>query len=373
MPVLTSKSIVRQDADRSLKDDVLKNGEEKCTVGGEMQIAALAAAVSLPVAFRLKVKELTHQYVMDKSNSVATVGAVGDDYAKTVCLNAMKEAGIAPRYKVIENDGTGFRITYDGRDMRGNPTCCRITVPRAGTAYTLEDLKNEEVSATIEKTSWLYLDAGSWNALEDRLIDLAELVIRGGQRYVLNLSATDFLLNAGPNPSMSRLMSLAYVVVLTEDTARRFHGRHNHSGKEDSWEEGAKMLASAPLYHLFGRPVQYGGPGSDELNRVMVTRGPKDVAIVEGNQEVDPKIRYVKLPPAEEPQPEGASGWEGNAVRTPGDRHGVGELFAGGFVAGLAKGQTLEEAVLTGHKLAAYSLTQEGPKLPPKDNAANAA
>lgn len=30
----------------SLKDDVLKNREEECTVGGEMQIAALAAAVS---------------------------------------------------------------------------------------------------------------------------------------------------------------------------------------------------------------------------------------------------------------------------------------------------------------------------------------
>lgn len=86
------------------------------------------------------------------------------------------------------------------------------------------------------------------------------------------------------------------------------------------------------------------------------------MAIIEGHPNFKSKttMSYVKLQPAEKPSFEG---W------MPSDRRGVGDLFAGGLVAALAKGQKMEDAVLTGHKLAAYSITQEGPKLPPKGEA----
>lgn len=84
----------------------------------------------------------------------------------------------------------------------------------------------------------------------------------------------------------------------------------------------------------------------------MVTRGDKDIAIVEGHpMDISKaKVSYVTVTPVE--------------LSEGSDRCGVGDIFAGGLVGSLAKGQSIEEAIATGIKLAAYSMTKEGPQLP---------
>lgn len=42
------------------------------------------------------------------------------------------------------------------------------------------------------------------------------------------------------------------------------------------------------------------------------------------------------------------------------DTNGAGDMFAGGFVAALASGKSLGEAVQVGHKLGAMCITQVG-------------
>lgn len=128
------------------------------------------------------------------------------------------------------------------------------------------------------------------------------------------------------------------------------------------WETGARSIAEQPPFGADDSIRSILSRGEDVINWVVVTRGDKDVAIIEGHpvNKNKTKVSYVKLPPAESTD---RMQWP------PADRRGVGDIFAGGLVGALAKGQKIEEAVLTGNQLAAYSLTKPGPQLPPKDTA----
>lgn len=148
------------------------------------------------------------------------MGAVGDDSAKTVCLKAMKDAGITPLYKVILNDGTGFRVTYESRDMFGNPTSCRYTVPRAATSYEVADLKEKETETAIGKSSWLYVDGGSLYADMETTHKLADRFYKDGQYIALNVSFTDVIEQGGP--LLWRLITLANLIIMNQDTAECF-------------------------------------------------------------------------------------------------------------------------------------------------------
>lgn len=303
---------------------------------------------------------------MDKPGSVATVGAVGDDLARTVCENAMKEAGITPLYKVVEGGSTGFRVTYDDIDpLTRKLTCCRLTAPRAAMDYEPEDFMDKDTKTAIAKTSWLYLDAGSiwadfdaaWKCDDqDAAIHLADRISADGQRIVLNVSLIDIVDDA--EVLLRHLITLADVIIMNQKTAERFWEQDQEDGHSD-WEKGAYLVANQQHFDLANRSRTPREETHDVINWVVVTREGDDVAVVEGHpvNKSKTKLSYVKLPPVEEPE---FAGW------MPSDRRGVGDLFAGGLTAGLAKGQTVEEAVLTGHKLAAYSMTQEGPKLPPQ-------
>lgn len=286
-------------------------------------------------------------------------------------MDAMKEAGITPLYKVLENEGTGFRVTYDKYDMLTSKLqCCRYTAPRAAAEYEPEDFKEKDTEAAIAKTSWLYLDGGSIYAdfdaahgflteQRDAAVTLAERVANDGQRIVFNVSFGNLVEDA--EFLWRDLVTRADVIIMNKETAEAFWQQEQGEGSRD-WEQGALLVANHRYFTLNERYRSVGEEMMDRIQWVVVTRGAEDVAVIEGHpeQKKRTKISYVKIPPVEEPD---HTSW------APTDRRGVGDLFAGGLVAGLAKGQTVEEAVLTGHKLAAYSMTQEGPKLPPKGSA----
>lgn len=306
---------------------------------------------------------------MDKSDTVATVGAVGDDYAKRVCLKAMQEGGVTPLYKVIlRGEGTGFRVIYDDFDYDTKTVeCCRYTFPRAGAEIKADDLKEAKTEAAIAKTSWLYVDGWSLRASAAATTTLANRVARDEQRILVNIAYKDAL-ETSIFP-LNELFKLADVVVMSQALAEEIHrAREGGDSEEDSdgnvkppvkidWKEGARAIAEK--MPPGGGDMSQLRPPPPCVRWVVVTRGKEDIAIVEGHplNTSDTKFSYVKATP--EPETE-LSQW------MPKDRRGVGDLFAGGLVAALAKGQKIEDAVATGHKLAAYSLTQVGPKLPPK-------
>lgn len=157
----------------------------------------------------------------------------------------MMEAGVNPRYKVILNDGTGFRVVYDERDMSGNLTCCRYTVMRAGSSYKVADLKDSDTEAAIAKAAWLYIDAGSFYANWETTLALAERFYSDGLRVALNISHTDFIEDG--HMFLSRLITLADVIIMNQDTAECFN-QHSMGMGHRNWEEGAKHIANQPVF-----------------------------------------------------------------------------------------------------------------------------
>lgn len=298
---------------------------------------------------------------MEKPDTVVAVGAVGDDYAKGVCLKAMKERGVNALYKVIPKEGTGFRVIYDNYNYNTETMeSCRWTIPRAGEKFKHEYLEEADTAAAVKKISWLYLDFGSvWADLYSAR-DLALKVHSEGQKVMVNISHTDFI-KVEYHHAWDALLGLADVIVMNRDAAECIDQENRVMGNRD-WERGVKSVARRvpEKAEYIGMPL----PGIFH-KYIVVTNGGNDIAICDClPYELDKmKISYVKATPAEKPEY-----WQ----YMPRDRRGVGDLFAGGLVAALAQGKPIEEAVTTGHKLAAYSLNHEGWKLPPKDGEAPA-
>ncbi|EJT51918.1 adenosine kinase [Trichosporon asahii var. asahii CBS 2479] len=314
-------------------DDVLKDRERKCKLGGEIQFAAIAA----------------------QPDSTVVIGSIGDDYAGTVCLDGMKKNNVKTIYKTIKKEQTGFRVLWNDFNFNtGEPESCRWTVPLAGAKWNYEWLKEPEVEAEAAKMSWLYIDAGSIYAHLGVARTLAERADNEGQGVVFNFCMTD-LARIREYYAFQPLCKAAHVVIMNKDQAECIE-REWGSGKAD-WEKGIRHIGR--LYPKRVEHMMLPLPNGDSLVKyVIVTRGSEDIAICKFSpllEDCQAKITYVKTPPAEKPEY-----WE----HMPRDRRGVGELFAGGLVAGLAKGQSIEEAVATGHKLAAYSLNYMGPVLP---------
>lgn len=266
-----------------------------------------------------------------------------------MCLEAMKEGGIKSLYMVLSGEGelgTGFRLIYDSTDSStGLATSCRYTVPRAGAHVKPSNLKMANIEAAVAKTTWLYLDSGSLYASSDTAVALAERITNDGMHVVFNLSLADT--TQEQDFGVFRLVQMADVIILNEETAKRCDENHRGTGNRD-WLKGATTISETPPLG----PEKNEKYKPDVVKWVVVTRGDKDITIIEGhpNNKSKAKVSSVKVKPVEPS--------EGS------DSRGVGDIFAGGLVGGLAEGQSVEDAVSTGIKLAAYSLTQEGPQLP---------
>lgn len=268
----------------------------------------------------------------------------------------MKKNKVKTIYKVIQKEQTGFRVIYDSYSYSEQKVqSCRWTVPLAGMKWKHDWLKEPDIEAQVAKMSWVYLDAGSVYADLPSAVTLAKRAADEGQRVAFNFCMTD-LARVQEYYAFQPLCELADVVIMNKDQAECVH-REWGMGDPD-WEKGAKVVGNLlPRYRAENMQV-YLPTGPSIRKYVVVTRGAEDIAIFEFEPLVsnrEPKVSYVKATPAEKPE---YSDW------MPKDRRGVGELFGGGLVAGLAKGQTIEEAVGTGHKLAAYSLNYAGPVLP---------
>lgn len=295
----------------------------------------------------------------NKADTIATVGAVGDDSAKRASEKAMQDAGITPLYKVVPKKGTGFRVTSTDYDYdTGTVQYCRYTVPRAGEEYYGADLDAKETEAAMSKMSWLYLDGGSVYADEWSAHALAKRAAADGQRILLNLSFTDII---NVRHHTMELVDLADVVVMNKDAAECISAFYSIDEERD-WEKGVRKLAKRVPMDVGNLPMLMQNNGDNVVKWFVVTRGKEDIAVVKAcplkKAPDDVQITYVKTPAAPK------ADW---MKYMPSDRRGVGDIFAGGLVAALAQGKEMQEAVEVGHKLAAYSLNYKGPKLPPKD------
>lgn len=116
---------------------------------------------------------------------------------------------------------------------------------------------------------------------------------------------------------------LADVIILKGETAKSCDPKHLSTGKSD-WQDGASAVAETqPLYSKTAKNAEQ---KPDIVKWVVVTRGSKDIVIVEGHPtgKSETKLSSVKVTPVE--------------LSEGSDRRGVGDVFAGGLVGSLAKG-----------------------------------
>lgn len=284
---------------------------------------------------------------------------MGGDKAGEACIQTLKEGGVAAQYKKIAGEGTGFRVTYDTDDsMFGKFLSTRFVVPRAASRYTVGDLKQKDSEGAIARTTWLYLDSGSLYADSTTAVQLAERVAKDGMRIIFNMSLPETF--EDHETDARRLIALSNVVVMNANVAERCDASTNDEENRD-WKKGATAIADSPPHQpstTQSQPEQQ----PNFVRWVVVTRGEDGYALIEGHpgNKSQTKVSSVPIDPVD---------WRKWQHERSHDRRGVGDLFAGGLVAALAKGYPIQMAASCGHALAAYSLTQKGPKLPPKTSA----
>ncbi|KAJ5735945.1 uncharacterized protein N7483_001070 [Penicillium malachiteum] len=250
------------------------------------------------------------QYLLP-DNSVLYIGCVGKDNYGEILKKTCEEAGVHTEYRVDETQPTGkcgAVITGHNRSL-----CTHLA---AANEYKLEHLKQAHIWDLVEKAQF-YFEAAAKN-----------------KPFMLSLSAP-FIAQFFKDQLDSVLPYTDYTVC-NETEAVAYS--ESHQWGTENVVEIAKKLALLPKKNNKRARVS------------IVTQGTEAtiVAVASLSGEVEIKTFNVHELPKE-------------AIN---DTNGAGDAFAGGFLAGLVGGKSLEDSVDMGQWLAAKSIQELGPSFP---------
>ncbi|KAI7133692.1 hypothetical protein D0869_15282, partial [Hortaea werneckii] len=263
------------------------------------------------------------QYLLPPS-SVMFIGCVGKDESAEKLAAGNRAAGLEYCYRYDEQAATGrcgVVITGHNRSM-----CTDLA---AANCYKLEHLK--ENWSLVEKSKALFVGGYHLTVSVDSIMALCEEAATKNKPFILSLSAP-FIPQFFKEPLDKTAPYWDYVVG-NETEAQSYADSHDLN--THSIPEIATHLANLPKKNTQRKRV------------AIITQG------------TDPTVIAVQ----------GESGVKTFPVHKIGkdeivDTTGAGDAFAGGFFAGVAKGESLERCVDMGQWLAALSLRELGPAYP---------
>ncbi|KAI9690128.1 MAG: adenosine kinase [Bathelium mastoideum] len=328
-------AILAEEKHMGIYDDLLSR-DAKLIAGGAAQNTARGAQYALP------------------PNSVVYVGCVGRDKSAETLESAARAVGLKVAYRYDDTQPTGrcgVVITGHDRSM-----CTDLA---AANCYKVEHLKSAEVWPLVEAAQVYYVggfhltvspeaimalaeEAAAKNKdVEDRRLQGAEgmvltcVHVGREQIFMLSLSAP-FIPEFFKDPLDQTAPYWDYIVG-NETEALTYAKSHGLS--TTSIPEIASHLASLPKKN---------------------TQRPRTAIVTQGT---DPTI--VALADAAGGKPT-IKEFPVHAISKAEitDTNGAGDAFAGGFLAGIVQGKSLETAVDMGHWLASLSIRELGPSYP---------
>ncbi|KAL8901243.1 MAG: hypothetical protein Q9192_000667 [Flavoplaca navasiana] len=268
------------------------------------------------------------QYILP-ANSVFYIGCVGkDDYAEKL-RSACSAAGLRVEYRVDETQPTGrcgVVITGNNRSL-----CTHLA---AANEYKLDHLQSPEIWDLVKKAKYYYVGGYHLTVCVPAVMALAKEAAENKDKvFIMNLSA----------PFIPQFFSKQL-----EETSPYWDYLIGNETEVAAWAE-------AQGGDLKGKSVQEIAMHMAGLDKVNEGRK-RTVVITQGTE---PTVVAVQGEEKAREYP----------VRTIGkeeiyDTNGAGDAFAGGFVAGIVEGKSLEESVDMGQWLARLSIMELGPQFP---------
>ncbi|KAG8630459.1 hypothetical protein KVT40_002078 [Elsinoe batatas] len=300
-------AILASDEHKPIYDELLSSKYEAKTIpGGAAQNTARGA-----------------QYIL-APDSVVYLGCVGKDKYSELLLKANKEAGLHTEYRFDEKEPTGrcgVVITGHDRSM--------VTDLAAANCYKIEHLKEHW---NLAKEASVYFVGGyHLTVCVPAILLLAEEAAKENKTFFFSLSAP-FIAQFFKD-QLDQVLPYADFLIGNETEALSYAESHGIETKDIA--SIAEKIANLPKKN------------EKKKRTVIITQGTEPTILaVQGESK-------ARTYPVKEIN-------KADIV----DTNGAGDAFAGGFLASVVEGESLETAVDKGQWLAKLSLTQLGPAYP---------
>jgi adenosine kinase len=312
-----------------LYEDLLQNYKAVQIAGGAAQNTARGAA-----------------YILEPK-SVVYIGCIGKDKYGETLEKISADAGVKSEYLYDEKTPTGrcgVVITGHNRSM-----CTDLA---AANNYKLEHLKEERIWKQVENAKVFYVGGFHLTVCVPAIKALAEEAaakdkVRTASDCVRQILEADLCSNSSstfpPHSSRnsSRTLSMRSCPMSISSSATRpkpppFAESHNIESKDV--KEIAKQIANMPKKN------------SKRARTVIFTQGTDPTIAVSAKDGGDVDVKEVSVHAISEDKIN--------------DTNGAGDAFAGGFVAGIVQGKSLDKAIDMGQWLAKLSIQELGPSYP---------
>ncbi|KAF8326394.1 Ribokinase-like protein [Cantharellus anzutake] len=290
----------------SIYEDVVNDYKPVYLSGGAAQNAARAAAYVLPPA------------------SVAYTGCVGDDDLSEKLRKANRKEDVESAYQVKAEEKTGAcAVILTGVH--------RSLVTRLGAAEKFDSshLSSDDIAPLIEAATHFYIGGFFLtHGIESALI-ICKHALEAEKTVALNLAAP-FICQVA-KAELEQVFEYADFIIGNESEAV-------------AWAE-ASGLPSKDLGEIATALANFKKINAETPRTVVITNGAEPTTAVTAGSP-------AKTYPVQAIPPEKIV-----------DTNGAGDAFAGGFIAAILLGKSIDQAVEVGHKLGAICVTGAGPKL----------
>jgi adenosine kinase len=312
-----------------LYEDLIQNYNAVLIAGGAAQNTARGA-----------------QYIL-APNSTVYLGCIGKDKYGETLEKISSDAGVKTEYLYDEKTPTGrcgVVITGHNRSL-----CTDLA---AANNYKVEHLKEERIWKQVENAQVFYVGGFHLTVCVPAIKALAEEAAAKNkvrltltstyntrradiiQIFILNLSAP-FISQFFKDP-LDEILPYVDILIGNETEAAAFAESHNIESKDV--KKIAEAIANGPKKN------------TKRTRTVVFTQGTDPTIAVSAKDDGKVEVKEV-------------------AVHAIGDdkindTNGAGDAFAGGFVAGIVQGKSLETAIDMGQWLAKLSIQELGPSYP---------
>jgi len=257
------------------------------------------------------------QWVLGEEGRTGYIGAIGNDVFGTLMKEQCKKDGVMTEFMVNPDVPTGACAVAIYEKERG-----LVANLAAANTYKKEHLVQHE--KLCARARIIYSAGFFLTVCPDAMIMAAECTRNTNGVYCLNLAAP-FIITAFKDP-LAKVIEVADYVFSNEDEAKAYGETQNMSDTSPS--AVAKYLAQVP--------------SKKQSRTAIVTQGSQRTIVARSDG------FYMEVPVAR---------IDPSKII---DLNAAGDSFVGGFLASLARGDNLEECVLSGHKAARYIIQRSG-------------
>ncbi|KAI9837474.1 MAG: hypothetical protein M1819_007122 [Sarea resinae] len=301
-------AILAEEKHMGLYEDLIQNHNAKLIAGGAAQNTARGAQYILP------------------ADTVVFVGCVGKDKYADILREAVKEVGLRVEYRIDETAPTGrCGVIITGHDRS---LCTDLA---AANLYKLDHLKQPHVWKLAEEAKVYYVGGFHLTVCVPAIMALAEEAASKNKTFIFNLSAP--FIPQFFKDQLDQTAPYWDVLIGNETEALAYAESHNLDTKDIPTI--AKHLAQLPKKNT-SRP-----------RTIFITQGLDPTIVATGNASGEATVKSFSVIPIPKEEIN--------------DTNGAGDAFAGGLVAGIVQGKTLEQSIDMGQWLAKLSIHELGP------------